>query len=165
MIKWAREDAGLSIQELPKNLQKSALWETGEQQPTWSDLRELAKKYKRPTVFYLMSQAPEDENNKLIEFRPPEKIKTYSYELRLELRKAKYRRNAYLNINFEMNNTIPDFSKYHSSEKNYKKLANHILNILNTPIKTRETWKYNSRKNRNMITPYFYWNGKKSLQN
>ena len=52
MIKWAREDAGYSLEELPDYLKDAEKWETGEKTPSWADLRNLAKKYKRPSFFY-----------------------------------------------------------------------------------------------------------------
>lgn len=51
MIKWAREDAGLTLEDLPVILKDAEKWETGELKPTWADLRNLAKKYKRPSFF------------------------------------------------------------------------------------------------------------------
>ncbi|WP_346661490.1 helix-turn-helix transcriptional regulator [uncultured Methanobrevibacter sp.] len=58
MIRWAREDAGYSLEELPDYLEDAEKWETGEKTPTWADLRKLAKKYKRPSFFYFLSEPP-----------------------------------------------------------------------------------------------------------
>ena len=69
MITWAREDAGYEFDELPKYLTNIPKWESGELLPTWDDLRNLAKKFKRPPVFYLMSEPPEIEEDHIIEFR------------------------------------------------------------------------------------------------
>ena len=99
MIRWAREDAGYRIEDLPKYLENAPKWESGELKPTWDDLRKLAKKYKRPPVFYLMSKPPETEDDHIIEFRTDNKIEEYSPELKLEIRKAKYRRSAFINVN------------------------------------------------------------------
>lgn len=35
MIKWAREDAGFSLDELPQSLNKAEKWEAGEEKPTF----------------------------------------------------------------------------------------------------------------------------------
>ena len=89
MIKWAREDAGFSLDELPKSLSKAEKWENGEEKPTWADLRNLAKKYKRPSFFYFLKEPPAEDNH-FIEFRADEKIEEFSSSLRLEIRKAKF---------------------------------------------------------------------------
>lgn len=56
MIKWAREDAGFKLDDLPKSLEDAEKWETGEKIPTWADLRKLAKKYKRHSFFLFSSR-------------------------------------------------------------------------------------------------------------
>ena len=58
MIKWARKSAGFKFEDLPNSLENAPLWENGDLKPTWNDLRNLAKKYKRPPVFYLRSKPP-----------------------------------------------------------------------------------------------------------
>jgi Zn-dependent peptidase ImmA (M78 family)/transcriptional regulator with XRE-family HTH domain len=143
MIKMAREEVGLSFHELPKTLKNAEKWENGELKPTWNDLRNLAKKYKRPPVFYLMSEPPKEEKEDIIEFRSPERIEEYSYKLRLEIRNAKYRRNIFLNLNAEMGIELPDFSKFakiSSKEENPYKLAQIIRNFLNIPYEIQQKW-------------------------
>lgn len=147
MIKWAREDAGFTLDELPKSLSKAEKWETGEEKPTWNDLRNLAKKYKRPSFFYFLSQPPEEEED-LIEFRSDEKIEEYSPALKLEIRKAKSRRNAYIKINEDMGIRIPNFSQHISKEKNYLKLGKYIRNLLNVSFETQKKWIFNRNGNR-----------------
>ena len=71
--------------------------ECGEEKSTWNDLRNLAKKYKRPSFFYFLKKPPVEENQ-FIEFRSDEKIDEFSSSLRLEIRKAKFRRTAYIRI-------------------------------------------------------------------
>ena len=39
MIKWAREDAGFSLDELPQSLNKAEKWEAGEEKPTFQSLK------------------------------------------------------------------------------------------------------------------------------
>lgn len=146
MIKLVRTEAGLSLNELPKYLHNTELWEEGKLNPTWNDLRKLAKKYKRPPVFYLMSEPPKEESDDIIEFRSPEKIEEYSHKLRLEIRKAKYRRNAFLNISDEIGKTNPYFLDYVSQEKNPTKLAEKIRKILNISFETQQKWIKNENR-------------------
>jgi len=164
MIKWAREDLGLSLNQLPNYLKDAEAWEKGTKTPTWKDLRNLAKKYKRPPVFYLMSKPPEEEKTDIVEFRSSEKIEDFSPELNLEIRKSKYRRNIFINLNVEIGNNLPDFSKFILKEKDPFKLAKKIRKILNLQLKTQKNGLKMIKTLQNMITPYFYMSGKKYLQ-
>ena len=148
MIKWAREDAGYTLEELPGYLQDAEKWENGEETPSWSDLRNLAKKYKRPSLFYFLKEPPQVEDD-FIEFRSDDKIEEFSPQLRLEIRKAKHRRNAYLRIYDEMGIQIPNFSKNVNYEKNPIKLAKHIRNYLNVDLELQRKWIFNENGNKN----------------
>lgn len=139
MIKWAREDAGFELEDLPKSLKDAEKWENGDKIPSWADLRKLAKKYKRPSFFYFLSEPPNEEDE-LIEFRADERIDDPSPSLRLEIRKAKFRRNAYIHINDDMGVKIPYFNQYVISTNNFHKLAIHIRNYLNVDFKTQKEW-------------------------
>ena len=147
MIKWAREDAGFELEDLPNSLKDAEKWENGEKIPTWADLRNLAKKYKRPSFFYFLSEPP-IETDDFIEFRADEKIGDFSPELRLEIRKAKSRRNAYIHIHEDMGIPIPNFSKYVVDEKNPIKLGQYIRNYLNVDFETQQKWGLNDNGNR-----------------
>ena len=146
MIKWAREDAGFSLEDLPAYLKNAHKWESGEEKPTWADLRNLAKKYKRPSFFYFLSKPPKDEDN-FIEFRSEERIEEFSSDLRLEIRKAKFRRNSYINILSNMGMDIPNFKKLlfdeslnQLSNETVIKLAKHIRDYLGVTPKTQSEW-------------------------
>ena len=147
MIKWARENAGFTLEELPDYLKDAEKWETGQDKPTWTDLRNMAKKYKRPSFFYFLSEPPKEDED-LIEFRADDKIEEYSPELRLEIRKAKSRRDAYIKIHEDMGMKIPNFSQYVSNEQNYIKLGQYIRKLLNVSFETQKKWILNSNGNR-----------------
>lgn len=147
MIKWAREDAGLTLEDLPVILKDAEKWETGELKPTWVDLRNLAKKYKRPSFFYLLPDPPKEQDD-FIEFRSDDKIEEFSSNLRLEIRKAKFRRNAVIKINNNMGINHPNFSNFVSNNKNPIELAQHIRNILNVPFDDQKKWILNDKANR-----------------
>ena len=144
MIKWAREDAGFSLDELPGYLKDAEKWESGEKIPTWTDLRNMAEKYKRPSFFYFLKKPPID-NDDFIDFRLDKK--EFSPELRLEIRKAKSRRNAYLRIHEDMGIPVPDFSKHICFEKNPVKLGRYIRKYLNTDFETQQKWMLNDNGN------------------
>ncbi|NMO09498.1 ImmA/IrrE family metallo-endopeptidase [Methanobacterium subterraneum] len=165
MIKWAREDAGYDFEELPKNLAKAPLWESGELQPTWKDLRNLANKYKRPPIFYLMSEPPEDEDDQIIEFRAPEKIKDYSPALRLEIRKSKYRRNAFISLNNEMGFNLTNFSKQKINSNNSSLFAKKLREILDVPVETQKKWIFNDNGQKKYNHSIFLYKWKEIVYN
>lgn len=150
MIKWAREDAGFTLDELPGYLKDAEKWESGEKTPTWGDLRNLAKKYKRPSFFYFLSEPPKDEDA-FVEFRSDERIEDFSSALRLEIRKAKARRIAYIKIHDNMGINIPNFSRYVVQENNAMKLAYHIRNFLNVDFNTQKKWILNENGNKDYL--------------
>lgn len=150
MLIWARQDAGYEIDELPKYLEKVSKWESGEDKPTWNELRKLANKYKRPSVFFLRSKPPKrDDDDKIIDYRTFRGV-TFeeSSELKLEIRKAKYRRYAFLEVHNEMNIPIPSFSRYKLNETDYLVFAAKIREILGVDIKTQKSWilRYNGNR-------------------
>ncbi|MDR1721881.1 MAG: hypothetical protein LBR24_02395 [Methanobrevibacter sp.] len=128
MIKKAREDIGLSFDQLPQTLKDAKAWEEGTKSPTWKDLRNLAKKYKRPPVYYIMTKSPEEETEDIIEFRSPERIEEYSVDLNLEIRRIKFRRNIYINLNTERDYKLPEFSKYIKNNTDIKSLSKKLEN-------------------------------------
>lgn len=155
MIRWAREDAGYEIEELPKYLEKAPKWESGELKPTWSDLRKLAKKYKRPPVFYLRSEPPKIEEIPIMEFRSPKRVTEKSPELRLEIRKAKYRRNAFINTHKEMGIQLPNFSKHVINTSDPKIFAEKIREILDIAVSKQKEWIFNEKGKKNYTHSIF----------
>ena len=147
MIKWAREDAGYELSDLPLSLKDAEKWENGEKIPTWADLRKLAKKYKRPPFFYFLPEPPKEDND-FVEYRSDEIIDIQSPSLRLEIRKAKFRRNAFIHINNDMNVNIPNFAKYVFKSDDEYELATHIRNFLNIDFETQKEWLFKDNGNK-----------------
>ncbi len=59
VIKWARENAGFSLQEAQKTFKKIAAWETGDAAPTYSQLEQLAEKFKCPVAVFFFPERPD----------------------------------------------------------------------------------------------------------
>jgi Zn-dependent peptidase ImmA (M78 family) len=121
LLVWARKSAGLEqalvSTKLKVPLDKFKKWETGEARPSIAQLRKLAELYKRPlAVFYLAD--PPDEFHALRDFRrlPERLLGSESYELRLEVRKAQYRRDAALDIYAALGEEPPEFKALTSAK-------------------------------------------------
>ena len=103
LLVWARESAGLEADVASSRakvpLDKLRKWETGEARPSIAQLRRLAELYKRPLAVFYLAEPPADFQA-LRDFRrlPESLLGSESYELRLEVRKARYRREAALDI-------------------------------------------------------------------
>ena len=122
------------MDDLPPSLNDAEKWERGEDKPTWDDLRNMARKYKRPSYFYFLTHPPKEDDD-LSDFRF-KKSEPYSPTLRLEMRKAKSRRNAYLRIYEDSGMKVSNFTQYVCREKDYIKIADKIYTLLNEAFKT-----------------------------
>ena len=61
ILKWARESAGFSVEELAPSFKKLAAWESREECPTYVQLENLAKRYKRPVAIFFFPGIPREE--------------------------------------------------------------------------------------------------------
>ncbi len=103
LLSWARESAGLRIDEAAKKVQvkpgRIELWESGDAQPTIKQLRKLGATYKRPIAVFYLDEVPRDFTP-LRDFRrlPGEVAGVQSPELRYEIRRALSRRDTALEL-------------------------------------------------------------------
>src|SRR5580704_13050738 len=71
-LRWARVSAGYEPEAVANKLKIASdrliLWETGRAFPTFAQLRNLAKVYKRPTAIFYLKQLPA-ESDKPTDFR------------------------------------------------------------------------------------------------
>lgn len=103
VLVWAREEAGLEREvaagKLSVKPERLAEWEAGESRPTFRQLLELSRVYKRnPAVFYL--EQPPEEHLAVHDFRrlPDAAVRPLSPELRHEIRLAYMRREVLLSV-------------------------------------------------------------------
>jgi Zn-dependent peptidase ImmA (M78 family)/transcriptional regulator with XRE-family HTH domain len=59
VITWARERAGFSVEEASEKFAKIAAWEAGEAFPTYSQLENLADKFKLPIAVFFFPEPPD----------------------------------------------------------------------------------------------------------
>lgn len=103
LLVWARESAGLEIEETARKIkvktERLENWETGEKRPTINQLRNLGKVYKRPIAVFFLSKPPK-KFQAMHDFRrlPGEAAGFASPQLRLEIRRARYRREVALEL-------------------------------------------------------------------
>lgn len=95
MLKWARESAGLSAQDVASAeriyLDQLLQWERGDSTPTISMLRRLGKRYKRPLMVFYLPEPPQGFSV-VKDFRHLSDAKsTLSPQLRYAIRRAQER--------------------------------------------------------------------------
>lgn len=85
-------------------------WERGDQRPTVTQLRKLAEVYKRPLAVFFLKQVPADDPAPR-DFRrlDPRAAEPLSPALRLAIREASARREAALELLFELGEEPPRF--------------------------------------------------------
>lgn len=103
LLVWARETAGLSIETVATKIKQTSErlsdWERGESRPTIPQLRELARTYKRPLAVFYLSAPPRDFQS-IRDYRrlPGEVAGKESPALRIEIRRAHFRREVALDL-------------------------------------------------------------------
>ncbi len=100
VLRWAREDAGLSHEQLGRLAGVDALraryWEQGDTAPTLAQLRQVADRLGRPVAFFMTVYAPEQHTLTPPDFRAASRA--LSPVLMREVRRARERRSAYVEI-------------------------------------------------------------------
>lgn len=61
VLKWARETAGYVLADECKQYPKFLEWESGKTYPSYSQLKKLATRYKRPLAVFFFPEPPEEE--------------------------------------------------------------------------------------------------------
>ena len=68
VLTWARESAGYTVYEIAKKLGRKKItpetiqtWENGAEQPTYAQLKDIARFYKRPIVVFYFPAPPKEE--------------------------------------------------------------------------------------------------------
>jgi Zn-dependent peptidase ImmA (M78 family) len=135
LLVWAREDAGYDIATAAKKIgvkpEKLAACELDQDKLTVNQLRNLSNVYKRPLAFFYLP-APPKSDTFLQDFRQfsEEEEQKLSPELRLELRKAKARRDVALGLFDDLDITPPVFKATASLEEGAETVGKRIRDVL-----------------------------------
>lgn len=146
LLRWAREDAGFSTAEAAKKVrvkvERLEGWERGELQPTVNQLRTLGRVYKRPLAVFYLSEPP-TTFQALRDFRrlPSGEGGEETPELRLEIRKAQYRREVALSLYRALAEEPPSFALSASLRDDPEELAGQIRRALEVDLDLQLSWK------------------------
>lgn len=90
LLKWARERAGLTLDEAAQKYRRFAEWEQGSSFPTYAQLEHLAEWFKVPvSVFFFPTPPPVVPINETFRTLPTSEIDKLPSRVRMLLRKAK----------------------------------------------------------------------------
>lgn len=145
LLRWAREDAGYSIPEAAQKLQTSderlLSFEEGENRPTINQLRRLANIYKRPLAVFFLPEPPKDFQA-MRDFRrlPGEYAEHLSPELRREIRRARYRRDAALQIAADLGEETPELDGSATIDEDPEMVGRRMRDLLGVPLEAQLGW-------------------------
>ena len=143
---WARTSAGLSVEAAAKKAQvkpeRIVQWETGRGRPTINQLRKLSVGYKRPLAVFFLPQPPKDFTP-MRDFRktPGTVTEPESPQLRLEIRKAHYRRDLAIELFELLGETPPAFSAGTSLSEDPEAAASRARQLLAVAPGAPATWR------------------------
>lgn len=146
LLVWARESAGLSQAVAAKKAQvkteRLASWERGENRPTINQLRKLGNAYKRPIAVFYLPKPPKDFQA-MRDFRrlPGQVAGVETPALRLEIRKAHYRREIALSLFESLGEKPPHFRLTGSIDDNPEDLASRIREALSLTHEEQTSWR------------------------
>lgn len=135
LLIWARESAGLTVDKSAKKLgvkpKRLESWESGEKRPTLKQLRKLGKVYKRPIAVFYLPEPPKD-------FRPMNDFRRLSGQipdvespqLRLEIRRARDRREIAIELYEQLGDEPPRFDLTANFSDDPERLAVEIRKLL-----------------------------------
>lgn len=149
LLKWARERAGLSLQDVADSLGKDAeliaSWESGEQAPTYGQLEKMADQlYKRPLAIFFFPRPPIEEHPKS-EFRslPESEIENLEPDTLYALREARSMQESLR----ELTNGSNPASSYifrvlrATRRQNLDALCTRVRDYLGVDLRTQISWR------------------------
>jgi Zn-dependent peptidase ImmA (M78 family) len=143
LLLWARESAGFKLEEaakkVPINPEKLLACEQGTARLSIAQLRKLSNAYKRPLAFFYLPSPPMPEIN-LKDFRRMQgsEEQTTSPALRLEIRRAMFRREAAIEMYKDLEIEIPVFDLTTSLNVKIEKIGKQIRQKLKVSKEVQE---------------------------
>lgn len=149
MLRWARETAGLEIEDVAhkfnKDIAEIRSWESGEDSPTYVQLERLSYEiYKRPLAIFFFPEPPQEESPKQ-SFRtlPEQEISMLTPRLCFLIRQARA-----MQINLaELNDNVNPVSRQIIHDLKFKpsvsvvEMATKVREYLNINLTTQFDWK------------------------
>lgn len=147
LLIWARESAGLKIDEAARKARVSSTerleaWEHGDAQPSIVQLRNLGRIYKRPIAIFYLSTRPSDfQPMRDFRRRPGVVAGIERSEIRFEIRRAHARRDVALELYEEVEGPFPEFSVEASLRDPPDELGIRLREALGVALAQQFAWR------------------------
>jgi Zn-dependent peptidase ImmA (M78 family) len=144
VLRWAREQRGLSIEVAAKRLQISQdrlqAFESGIDSPSVAQLKTMAEKYKRPLIVLLLDEVP-TTFTPLKDFRslPADQVGAYSPELRDEIRRAVTQQEILAELKHELGEEVT-WPSLPSPTSDPDELAHRLRDLLGARYEDQREW-------------------------
>lgn len=145
LVAWARAESGYSVDRVAKRLgvkpERVTAWESGERQPTFRQMEQLARFLHRPLgVFFL--QRPPQITPLAAEYRrlPGVSPGHESPELRLALRQMVTRRENALNLLGELGEPVPELALRATLHESPIDVGQRLREASGVSVETQLTW-------------------------
>jgi len=145
LLVWARETAGYIPEEAAKKLkvthERLLAWERGEKPPTITQLRNMARVYRRPlSVFYLQELPTTFMVMRDFRRLPGDGMRRYSPGLTLEMRAAQQRRELALELLDDLDEEPPRFTLSATLEDDPEVIGERIREALGITYDVQRQW-------------------------
>jgi Zn-dependent peptidase ImmA (M78 family)/transcriptional regulator with XRE-family HTH domain len=143
---WARESMGRTVEEVASRLGESEeqvkAWETGQKQPMLSQLKTLARFYKRPLAAFFLPYPPE-ELSFPHDFRtlPDENVIPLSPKTRLAMRQARRLQSIFSELKEDVDHDFHDRVGRAKLSDDPEALAYKVREALGTSLAEQLSWK------------------------
>ncbi len=143
ILKWARENAGFSIEEAAQKIHKKyESWEKGIEIPTIKQLKKISEKFKISlAVFYLQEVPPDFEL--VHDFRRIDinRKQEFSPKLRYEIRQARQRREQAIELSKDLHYEIKAFNYKININEDPEKAGEYLRNLLQINSTEQKSYK------------------------
>lgn len=144
LLRWAREDAGYTVDDVARRLgvrqERIAGWEEAVARPSLAQARRLAALFKRPLAFFYLPSPP-PTHSFVADFRRPDpRGGEQSPQLRVEIRRARERREIALRLLEDLGEEPTTFALEGRSEERPDQLGRRIRAVLGVNQATQSDW-------------------------
>lgn len=141
VLRWARETAGLDVEQVVRRLPKAERWERGDERPTMRQLEALSDLYKRPLAIFFLP-APPQEPPLPSDYRvlPTEEPRTISRKVRLAIRTARRAQRLYAELARELGVAGPFRPRDVAVTDDPETGSDRIRNLLQVPLEQQYEW-------------------------
>jgi len=146
LLVWARESAGLSVQDMAEKLkttlERVEQWEAGERHPTLPQARKWANATRRPLVVLYLAEVPKDFSP-LRDFRRFDATEdlVMSPGLLFQIREAHERREIFAALLEEAEEESSSFTLTASSDEEPEVVGGRVRDFLGVTLERQKRWK------------------------